>query len=308
MDNFKNKVRIITEYNDEYIEMLNQAELPNLIITDKNNDANIILGSPPLIAPIVDEFCHLEWMQSAYAGVDSLISSELRQDYQLTNVKGIFGEQISEYVLAYTISHFRHFNTYRTQQSEKLWLPHRYRTVSGKKMLILGTGAIGNYLAKSASSFGLHTIGVNRTGIPPKDSAFADIVHIEQVHDVLAEMDVVVSTLPNTVQTVGIFDQTFFSYCQQALFFNVGRGPSVHTESLLFALQNDNICHAFLDVFINEPISQACPYWLNPKVTVTPHIAACSFPEQVFEIFKENYLLWKSGFSLLNTIDFEKGY
>jgi phosphoglycerate dehydrogenase-like enzyme len=37
--------------------------------------------------------------QSTFAGVDSLIQSGKRQDYQLTNVKGIFGQSIAEYVL-----------------------------------------------------------------------------------------------------------------------------------------------------------------------------------------------------------------
>lgn len=308
MDNFINKVKIITEYNDEYVEMLNLAELPDLVITDHNSEANILLGSPPLVSAIIDEFSNLEWMQSTYAGIDALIAPNLRKDYQLTNVKGIFGQQISEYVLGYAISHFRHFNTYQIQQSNKQWLPHKYQTVSGKKLLILGTGAIGNHLAQSASAFGLHTIGVNRTGIPPKDSAFLEIVHIEQIHDLLGNIDIIVSTLPNTEQTAGIFDQRFFSSCKGALFFNVGRGNSVDTESLLDALKMDNIRHAFLDVFINEPISEDCPYWLNPKVTVTPHVAACSFPEQVFEIFKDNYLRRRDGFQLLNTIDFDIGY
>lgn len=308
MDNFINKVKIVTEYNDQYIEMLNQAKLPDLVITDDNNEANILLASPPLVSSIIDNFSHLEWMQSAYAGIDALVAPDLRKDYQLTNVKGIFGKQISEYVLGYTISHFRHFTAYQTQQANREWKPHNYQTISGKKLLILGTGAIGNYLAKSATAFGLHTIGVNRTGIPPKDSAFVDVVHIEQMHDLLGDIDIIVSTLPSTDQTVGIFDKIFFSLCKKALFFNVGRGDSVDTESLLEALERDHIRHAFLDVFINEPISQTCPYWLNPKVTITPHVAACSFPEQVFEVFKDNYLRWRDGFSLLHTIDFNKGY
>jgi len=308
MDNFINKVRIITEHDSQYIEMFDKAHLPDLKLTDNNSEANIILASPPLVAPIIDEFTHLKWVQSAYAGVDMLINPSLRQDYQLTNVKGIFGEQIAEYVLGYTISYFRHFNSYRDQQSEKIWKQHNYRTISGKKMLILGTGSIGNYLAKSASIFGLETIGVNRTGIPPINSEFSNIIHTEQIINTLSEIDIIVSTLPNTAQTSGMFNHDFFSHCNQSLFFNVGRGNSIHTESLLEALKDKNIQHAFLDVFINEPISQDCPYWHNPNITITPHIAAWSFPEQVFDIFKDNYLRWRDGFHLIHTIDFDKGY
>ncbi|GAL38123.1 D-3-phosphoglycerate dehydrogenase [Vibrio maritimus] len=43
-------------------------------------------------------------------------------------------------------------------------------------------------------------------------------------------------------------------------------------------------------------------------MTVTPHIAAISFPEQVVDIFAENFLRWRDGFQLQNVIDFERGY
>lgn len=308
MDNFTNKVKIITEYDQEFHTLISQADLPDLAITEENSEANILLASPPKIASILDSFPQLEWVQSMYAGVDALTHSFQDPDYLLTNVKGIFGPQIAEYVLGYTIEHFRHWDLYRQQQSEKVWQPHRYRTINGKQMFIFGTGSIGNHLAKTAAAFGVHTIGVNRTGIPPKESAFNEVVHIEQVNEQLKRADIVVSTLPKTTATTGLFNQSIFEHCTKALFFNVGRGDAVVTEDLLAALDNGVIQHAYLDVFINEPISQQCPYWHHPSVTVTPHIAANSFPELVFEIFKQNYLLWRDGFQLNNRIDFDKGY
>lgn len=233
---------------------------------------------------------------------------DLRQDYELTNVKGIFGQQIAEYVLAYTISHFRHLDLYRIQQQNKVWKQHNYRTIAGKKIVILGTGAIGNYLASALSGFNVHSIGVNRTGIPPKESAFSQTVHIEQLSSYLSGADVVVSTLPNTPETNQLINSEFLSQCEGILLFNVGRGNTIHTDSLLKALDNGQVSHAYLDVFINEPISEQCPYWHHPNVTVTPHIAAHSFPEQVFEIFRDNYFRWRDGFQLQNRIDFSKGY
>jgi phosphoglycerate dehydrogenase-like enzyme len=311
MNNSTNKLKILTQLPQTdalYSQLLEEASLPDLQLTDNNAEADIVLAAPPVLATCLNDFSRLDWVQSVYAGVDSLMIPGLRQDYRLTNVKGIFGQQISEYVLGYTIEHFRHFRTYQTQQQNKQWQPHFYQTLAGKTLLILGTGALGNYLAQTAAAFRLHTIGVNRTGIPPRDSTFKEVVHSEQMHNRLPEADIVVSTLPATPQTEGMFDAQFFSACQNALFFNVGRGNSVNTPALLEALEQGKVEHAFLDVFINEPISQQCPYWHNPKVTVTPHIAAYSFPEQVFEIFRDNYLRWHDGFQLQYQVDFSKGY
>jgi phosphoglycerate dehydrogenase-like enzyme len=308
MNKQPNKLAIISDDKPTYQALFKQAELPDLVLTESCAKADILLADPPLLAASINTLTQVAWVQSTFAGVDALINPALKQDYQLTNVRGIFGQQMAEYVLGYTIAHFRHFERYRQQQTEQQWLAHSYRSLAGKTLFILGTGSIGNHLAKSAMALGLRVIGVNRTGIPPKDSVFAEIVHIEQLPHRLPQAEILVSTLPDTPQTQKIFNQAFFARCQQTLFFNVGRGSALDTPALLEALEQGWIAHAVLDVFVDEPISQQSPYWQHPNITVTPHIAAYSFPEQVFDIFTQNYLLWLSGGKLKHAIDFDKGY
>jgi phosphoglycerate dehydrogenase-like enzyme len=302
------KVALHTENNALYQKLLMQQNLPDLQLCKDASQATIVLAAPPLLAPKLGQYPNVEWVQSTYAGIDALTADGLNKDYQLTNVKGIFGQQIAEYVLGYSIAHYRHFALYREQQTNRDWQPHRYQSLSSKTMVIFGTGSIGQHLAKSAKAMNIRAIGVNRTGIPAKACEFTDVFHINEAARAVKQADIIVNTLPNTAQTANLFDATLFSNCQGALFFNVGRGQSVDSTALLAALEVGQLEHAFLDVFINEPISQECPYWHHPQVTVTPHVAAISFPEQVIEIFTENYLRWRDGFQLQNRIDFDKGY
>lgn len=302
------RLALATEDNQRYRALLDELELPNLEIVSDIAQATIILAAPPELAPQLNQAKNLRWVQSTFAGIDALISDNLRSDYKLTNVKGVFGALISEYVLGYTISHYRHFNLYQSQQKKQDWQPHPYQSIQGKRVAIFGTGAIGNYLANSVRALGLVPIGVNRTGIPPKQSAFEQIYHIHDAQLALAKSNIVVNTLPNTPQTENLFNQDTFDACERVLFFNVGRGHSVDTSALLNALESGNVEHAFLDVFINEPISQECPYWHHPHVTVTPHIAAISHPEQVIEVFADNYRRWIDGYGLKFLVDFGKGY
>ncbi|CAH0527289.1 D-2-hydroxyacid dehydrogenase [Vibrio hippocampi] len=302
------RLALVTEDNERYLALLNNLQLPELEVVDNLADATIVLAAPPQLVPSLDHASQLEWVQSTYAGVDALLNEALRKDYKLTNVKGMFGPLISEYVLGYAISHYRHFNLYHSQQRNQDWQPHPYQSLSGKLIVIFGTGAIGNSLANSVKALGLVPIGVNRTGIPPKQSAFEATYHVHEAKLALSKADIVVNTLPNTPETVGLFDKPLFEACHRVLFFNVGRGHAVDSGALLSALEAGNVEHAFLDVFIDEPISQECPYWHNPQVTVTPHIAAISLPEQVIEVFAENYQRWIDGYQLKFLIDFEKGY
>jgi len=308
MNNFTNKLYILTEHDDTYTQLIVNRDLPDLEITSNPELAEIVLASPPLIAERLDEFKHLDWVQSTYAGVNKLTQPNLRQDYTLTNVKGIFGPAIAEYVLGYTISHFRHFTHYHQQQQQRNWQPQLYTSLTDKTMVILGTGSIGSHLAKAASAFGIHTIGVNRTGIPSKQETFKDTFHINELEAALKQADIVVNTLPSTDETYQLLNQTTLSCCSNVLLFNVGRGESVDNKALLLAIKNKWVEHAFLDVFECEPLTQEHPFWKLPQVTITPHIAALSEPRQVVEIFAENYKQWRDGFKLSHTIDFDKGY
>ncbi|TVU60333.1 D-2-hydroxyacid dehydrogenase [Vibrio atlanticus] len=308
MNNFTNKLYILTEHDDTYTQLIVNRDLPDLEITSYPELAEIVLASPPLIAERLDEFKHLDWVQSTYAGINKLTQPNLRQDYTLTNVKGIFGPAIAEYVLGYTISHFRHFTHYHQQQQQRNWQPQLYTSLTDKTMVILGTGSIGSHLAKAASAFGIHTIGVNRTGIPSKQETFKDTFHINELEAALKQADIVVNTLPSTDETYQLLNQTTLSYCSNVLLFNVGRGESVDNKALLLAIKNKWVEHAFLDVFECEPLTQEHPFWKLPQVTITPHIAALSEPRQVVEIFSENYKQWRDGFKLSHTIDFDKGY
>ena len=308
MNNFTNKLYIATEHDDTYVQLILNQDLPDLEITQNPESAEIVLASPPLIADRLDEFTQLDWLQSTYAGINKLTQHNLRHDYTLTNVKGIFGPAIAEYVLGYTISHFRHFSHYHQQQQQQNWQPQLYTSLTDKAMVVLGTGSIGSHLAQAASAFGIHTIGVNRTGIPPKHEAFKDTFHINELEAALKQADIVVNTLPSTAETYQLLNQTTLGYCSNVLLFNVGRGESIDNKALLLAIKNRWVEHAFLDVFEHEPLSQDHPFWKLPQVTITPHIAALSEPRQVVEIFAENYKQWRDGFTLNHVIDFDKGY
>lgn len=308
MNNFTNKLYILTEHDETYQQLVLEHTLPDLEITENAAEADIVLAAPPMVAQRLKEFTKLDWLQSTYAGINALAGPELRQDYTLTNVRGIFGPLIAEYVMGYSISHYRHFQHYHQQQAQKQWQPQLYQSLSGRTMVILGTGSIGSHLAKVAQAFGIQAIGVNRTGIPPRQTSFDNTYHINEAHVALKQADILVNTLPSTPQTNKLLDGELLSHCQGALLFNVGRGSTLDEAGLLLALKNRWIEHAFLDVFESEPLAKEHPFWGLPQITITPHIAALSEPRQVVEIFANNYQSWRDGFQLKYQIDFDKGY
>src|SRR3546814_14100269 len=80
--------------------------------------------------------------------------------------------------------------------------------------------------------------------------------------------------LPLTAETNGILNaRTFAKLPRGAAVINVGRGGQLVEGDLLAALDSGQISGATLDVFQQEPLPAAHPFWEPPRVLMTPHTA-----------------------------------
>ena len=84
----------------------------------------LALGDPDLLAQVVNQCTQLCWLQSTFAGNAPLLRAGKR-DYQLTGVKGIFDQQMREYVFSYLL--------YFARNIEALPWPDRLRRINGSR-------------------------------------------------------------------------------------------------------------------------------------------------------------------------------
>ena len=307
---------LVSQDNSHYRTLLQHSALPGLKLLCPDDEtqtlalapeAELLLGEPSAIARVLPHAHKLRWAQSTYAGIDALLKPGLRQDYQLTNIRGIFGPLMSEYVFAHLLSLTRHIPLYREQQKQHQWQPLPYRPLSERRLLILGTGSIGQHLAQTAHQFGMTVWGVNRHG---RDVAnFDDIYQLAALPHLLPQVDVIVSTLPSTRETHHLFNREMLACCQStAILFNVGRGDAIDSQALIDALRAGRPGVAVLDVFEEEPLPRQAQLWQLPNLIITPHNSAWSLPEQVIKIFERNYLHYLDGHPLEYLVNFELGY
>jgi len=311
-----NKLLILAADVAKYTALIEAADLQQLEIRSAGDivaaaalldDCNIILGDPLLVSEVLESAQQLEWVQSSWAGVDHLCQPGLRQDYVLTGAKGVFGPQISEYVMTYLFVFERQVFAMRTNQLEKHWQPLFYRPSKEITLGIVGLGSIGRHLAGTARHFGMRVIGLNRSG-----AACDDVEKVYTVDDLVGFLetpDYVVLTLPDTRQTRHFINADVLKMMKSsAVLMNVGRGKLINEADLVAALSEGIIGGAVLDVFANEPLDRDNPLWQLPNVFVTPHNAATTFPEDIVEIFVENYGRFLQQETLRHVVDFDLGY
>lgn len=269
--------------------------------------AEVVLADPPLARPLLDRMTALRWLQSTYAGVELLTAPGLRRDYLLTNARGVFGEQMAEYVLGYVIMHERRGWQRFLAQREGRWDPSWPGRLRGKTLGLVGVGSIGAEIARVAHCFGLRVFGYTRAS---EDCQHVDCYfHGDALADMAAVCDYLVASLPNTPASRHLIDRAVLTALPaHALLINVGRGSTVDENALLDVLQAGRIAGAVLDVFQNEPLPPDHPLWRMPNVLITSHTAALSHPEDIAPIFVENLQRYVAGQELRHHVDFARGY
>jgi phosphoglycerate dehydrogenase-like enzyme len=292
---------------DEYKRLIESARLPDFELTTDPAQSDIVLGEPKMIRDTLPNLPRLKWAQAIYAGVEPLVDPAQRQDYVLTNARGVFGELMSEYVFGYLLFHEKKIlERIRLQQSMR-WERPESGVLRGKTIGLLGVGSIGAHVAGTAKHFGMTVRGYTRgsESSPQVDRYY----HGNDLLTFAEGVDYLVSVLPRTEDTNRLVDAELLNALPpHAILINVGRGNAVDESALVKALNEDKLAAAVLDVFDKEPLPEGHPFWTTPNLYMTFHTSAISYPEDITKLFIENYQLYIEGKPLKYVVNFERGY
>lgn len=301
------KLILLSHDKDEYQQLIEAANLPDLEFVTDPSQADIVIGEPKAIRDALPLLSQPKWIQAIYAGVEPLVHPAQRRDYVLTNARGVFGELMSEYVFGYLLFLEKKILERIQAQEAREWQRSESGMLRGKTIGLLGVGSIGAHLARTAKHFGLNVKGFTRGSetSPQVDQYY----HGDDLLKFAEGLDYLVSVLPRTKETNKIIDAALLSALpSHAVFVNVGRGNSVDESALLEALNQGNLAAAVLDVFDKEPLPVDHAFWNTPNLYITFHTSAISYPEDITKLFVENYRLYIEGKPLKYVVDFEKGY
>lgn len=295
---------------DKLEQMLPEAEYVYTTITEVTTEqiqqAEIILGNVP--EGMIQESPTLAWLHLNSAGYDPYVKEGILAPHTiLTNSSGAYGKAVSEHMFAMLLALQKKLHLYRDNQEKHLWSDEgEISSITDSTILILGAGDIGKHFAMQAHALGSYVIGVKRT--PGECPSYMNELHVmDELKDLLPKADAVVSFLPSTDETRGLFNKELFQIMKPGSFFlNGGRGNLVCTEDLCDALESHHLAGAALDVTDPEPLPEGHRLWDIPNAFITPHISGYyHLPEtlrNVVDICLENVRRYSSGEPLRNIV------
>ena len=128
------------------------------------------------------------------------------------------------------------------------------RSLSGKRLGLVGMGRIGQAVARRASAFGLQISYHNRSRLSLRTEATLQATYEPDIDCLLAGSDIVSLHCPASDETRGLVSAARLERMKRGAFLiNTARGDLIDEEALFSALSTGRLGGAGLDVYRNEP-------------------------------------------------------
>lgn len=218
---------------------------------------------------------NLKYISKYGVGLDK-IDLEAAKDLgiQVTNCRGVNQVAVAEHVIALMFAFFKNIHTSHNLTSQGLWKRPTGTELHGKKLGIMGLGAIGKELAIRAAGLGLKTMAYDLK----LDDQFAErhsVLVAESLEELFGKCDIVSIHVPLLPSTKGLISSELFSKTKPGLtLINTSRGGLVQEEAVLEALDSGKLMGYLTDVLEEEPIGDSCLLRGNPRVLITPHVGS----------------------------------
>ena len=192
----------------------------------------------------------------------------------VTNTPGVLDEEVADLTVGLLLATLRRIPQADRHVREGRWPAGPFPlspSLRGRRIGILGLGAIGKAVARRLEAFGVPIAYSGRTRQPG-----VAYPHHPTPVELAAAVDVLIVIVPGGAATRHLVDADVLAALgADGVLVNVSRGSVVDEDAMIAALQTGTILTAGLDVYAHEPnVPEALI--AMPNVVLLPHIGSGS--------------------------------
>ena len=223
----------------------------------------------------------LKVVSNVAVGYNNIDIAECREHAVIaTNTPGVLTDATADIAMALILMATRRLGEgERIIRSNKPWQWGMFMLLGtglqGRRLGIIGMGAIGQALARRAKSFGMTIAYSNRRAAEPEVEAELGADRLD-LDELLATSDVVSINCPYSAETHHLIGPEQFELMRSSAYLvNTARGPIVDEAALVQALRSGSIAGAGLDVYEHEPQIEPGLSELDNAVLI-PHLGSAT--------------------------------
>ncbi len=216
----------------------------------------------------------VQWQSIGYDSV----AAHLPTGVPLANATSVHETSTAELALALVLAAQRGLPQFVRQADRHEWIAPTFPSLADRRVLLIGYGGVGTAIEARLAGFEVEITRLARTARVDRNAAGAEVLvrGMHELHDALADADVVILAVPLTADTHQLIDAAALAAMPDgALLVNVARGPVVDTSALVTELESGRL-RAALDVTDPEPLPADHPLWNSPNLLLTPHVGGDS--------------------------------
>ena len=245
------------------------------------------------------------------AGLDALAPFDwLPRNVALLNNRGTHTVKAGEFGIMSVLMLANRVPQMVTHQRAGRWQKLWGTVLGGKRLTVVGLGALGTPIARWGRQFGLHVTGVRATAAPHPDCDA--VITTAEIDRALPGTDFLVLACPLTDSTRNLLDRRRLGLLpRDAGVANIGRGALLDQDALCDLLDGGHLSGAVLDVFTPEPVPEGHRLWDTPNLIMSPHTSAddpATYNPHSLDIFFANLRALRDGRPMPNLYDFARGY
>ena len=268
----ENKSRWEETYVPHYIE---EVEDRNALLAEIGNDivAMITDGPRTIDVAFMDAVPNLKLIICLGVGVEKIDMAEAeKRGIIVTNGSGTNAPSVADHVFALMLAVARHVlpndRTMRQHAADEECPKVTSGTIYGKKLGIIGLGAIGMEVAKRAQAFDMEVSYHNRS--PRNDVEYG---YCGSAEELAAGVQYLAVSCPGGDETRNMVNADVLKALgPNGVLINVSRGSVVDTPALITAVKTSGIWGAGLDVVGGDDATRQ-PLCDMDNVVMTPHLS-----------------------------------
>lgn len=269
-----------------------------LIQNIKDYDAIIVRSATKVTKEVIDAGVNLKAIARGGVGLDNIdVSYAKEKGIPVLNTPGASSISVAELAIAHMFALARFINLSKMEMMDGKWPKKEYShgfELTGKTLGLIGLGNIGKETAKRALGLFMKVIAYD----PYVTSTDLDVQLVSK-EELLKQSDIISLHIPfNKSEGASITKNEFELMKDGVIIINCARGGVVDENDLFEALNSGKVKAAGIDVFVNEPTTEAQMNLIkHPRVSVTPHIGASTdeaqervgkeIAEKVVEVLKK---------------------